>query len=84
MFGLMDRSLRAGRLATFVYFALNGFLMGMWVVHIPAAEHRAATLLPRAALVPYPGARHELFLERDNIRGDWLMEIDRFLRHVLA
>ncbi len=41
MFGLMDRSLRAGRLATFVYFALNGFLMGMWVVHIPAAEHRA-------------------------------------------
>ena len=41
MFGLMDRSLRAGRLATFVYFTLNGFLMGMWVVHIPVAEHRA-------------------------------------------
>lgn len=41
MFGRMDRSLRAGRLATFVYFALNGFVMGMWVVHIPAAEHRA-------------------------------------------
>ncbi len=36
----MDRSLRAGRLATFVYFGLNGFLMGMWVVHIPAVEER--------------------------------------------
>jgi MFS family permease len=37
----MARSLRAGRMATFAYFALNGFLMGMWVVHIPAVEHRA-------------------------------------------
>ena len=36
----MQRSLRAGRMATFGYFALNGFLMGMWVVHIPAVEHR--------------------------------------------
>ncbi|MFQ6394674.1 MFS transporter [Nocardia sp. KC 131] len=35
------RGLRAGRLATFAYFALNGFLMGMWIVHIPAIEHRA-------------------------------------------
>ncbi|MYT29927.1 MFS transporter [Streptomyces sp. SID8354] len=32
--------LRAGRLATFAYFALNGFLMGMWIVHIPSIEHR--------------------------------------------
>ncbi|WP_043536458.1 MFS transporter [Saccharomonospora cyanea] len=37
----MDRSLRAARLATFVYFGLNGFLMGMWIVHIPAVEERA-------------------------------------------
>jgi MFS family permease len=36
----MERSLPAGRRATFAYFALNGFLMGMWVVHIPAVEHR--------------------------------------------
>lgn len=40
MFVTMERSLRAGRLATFAYFGLNGFLMGMWVVHIPAVEHR--------------------------------------------
>jgi MFS family permease len=37
----VDGSLRAGRLATFVYFALNGFLLGMWIVHIPGIEHRA-------------------------------------------
>ncbi|MEU0838653.1 MFS transporter [Streptomyces sp. NPDC005962] len=38
-----ERSLRAARLATFTYFALNGFLMGMWIVHIPGIEHRAGT-----------------------------------------
>ncbi|WP_063770537.1 MFS transporter [Streptacidiphilus carbonis] len=36
----MDRSLRAARLATFVYFILNGTVMGMWVVQIPTVEHR--------------------------------------------
>ncbi|WP_432145752.1 MFS transporter [Streptomyces sp. bgisy084] len=36
----MERSLRLGRLATFAYFVLNGFLMGMWIVHIPDIEHR--------------------------------------------
>ncbi|MFE2157683.1 MFS transporter [Streptomyces lydicus] len=41
MFISWKSPLRAGRLATFAYFALNGFLMGMWVVHIPAVEHRA-------------------------------------------
>ncbi|RXS88430.1 MFS transporter [Streptomyces sp. TM32] len=35
-----ERRLRAARLATFGYFALNGFLLGMWVVHIPVVEHR--------------------------------------------
>ncbi|WP_028812729.1 MFS transporter [Streptomyces flavidovirens] len=39
----MERSLRSGRLATFAYFTLNGFLMGMWIVHIPAIEQRAGT-----------------------------------------
>ncbi|GHE08748.1 MFS transporter [Streptomyces alanosinicus] len=36
----MDRSLRAARLATFVYFILCGTTMGTWVVHIPAVEER--------------------------------------------
>ncbi|MET9616402.1 MFS transporter [Kitasatospora indigofera] len=35
------RSLPAARLSTFGFFALNGFLMGIWVVHIPAVEARA-------------------------------------------
>ena len=36
----MSRSLRAARAATFVYFVLDGTLMGMWVVQIPAVEQR--------------------------------------------
>ncbi len=28
------------RLVTFVYFTLCGFVLGVWVVHIPAVEHR--------------------------------------------
>ena len=34
----MNRSLRAARVATFVYFVLDGTLMGMWLVQIPAIE----------------------------------------------
>ncbi|WP_336621583.1 MFS transporter [Streptomyces sp. DH37] len=37
----MERTLRLARLATFAYFGLNGFLMGMWIVHIPVVEDRA-------------------------------------------
>jgi MFS family permease len=36
----VERALRAARLATFVYFALDGALIGMWVVQIPAIEQR--------------------------------------------
>ncbi|HCA85244.1 MAG TPA: MFS transporter [Streptomyces sp.] len=36
-----DRRLRAARLSTFGFFGLNGFAMGMWVVHIPSIEDRA-------------------------------------------
>ncbi|MFJ9871053.1 MFS transporter [Streptomyces sp. NPDC101165] len=36
----MEHSLRAARVATFVYFILNGTLVGMWVVQIPAIEER--------------------------------------------
>lgn len=41
MFETMNGTLRAARLATFAYFTLNGFLMGMWIVHIPTVEHAA-------------------------------------------
>ncbi|MFF7209502.1 MFS transporter [Streptomyces sp. NPDC008238] len=36
----MNRTPRAARMATFAYFVLNGFLLGMWIVHIPEIEHR--------------------------------------------
>ncbi|MFJ8543372.1 MFS transporter [Streptomyces sp. NPDC093586] len=36
----MERSLRAARVATYLYFVLCGTLMGAWVVHIPAIEDR--------------------------------------------
>ncbi|WP_280919476.1 MFS transporter [Streptomyces sp. SPB4] len=36
----METSLRNGRRATFAFFLLNGFLMGMWIVHIPVVEQR--------------------------------------------
>ncbi|MEU0029758.1 MFS transporter [Streptomyces sp. NPDC006335] len=36
----MQRTLRAARVATYVYFVLCGTLMGAWVVHIPAIEER--------------------------------------------
>jgi MFS family permease len=37
----VDKRLRRARVATFAFFALNGFVIGMWVVHIPAIEQRA-------------------------------------------
>ena len=37
----MRRSLRAARAATFAYFAVNGFVMGTWVVHINVIARQA-------------------------------------------
>ncbi|MFJ6181764.1 hypothetical protein [Streptomyces sp. NPDC092295] len=37
----MDRKIRAGRLAALARLALNGFLLGVWRVHIPGIEERA-------------------------------------------
>src|ERR1700678_3768981 len=44
----MERSLRAARVATFIYFVLDGTLMGMWLVQIPAIEKRVG--ISRATL----------------------------------
>lgn len=40
----LDRAaeLRSARIATFAFFILNGFLLGMWVVHIPVIQERTA------------------------------------------
>ncbi|SNR81572.1 MFS transporter [Actinomadura mexicana] len=52
-------SLRAARLATFAYFTLAGFLLGMWIVHIPPIEHRTGidhAVLGRVLLLLGAGA----------------------------
>lgn len=41
-----------------------------------------AARLPRGRYVEYPGARHELLLERDEIRAQIWAEIDRFVAEV--
>jgi lysophospholipase len=45
----------------------------------PAAAARAAGLLPHGTLLALPGARHELFLERDDYRSLWLAALERFI-----
>jgi lysophospholipase len=50
----------------------------------PEAHHRIAALLPGAQLITFPEARHELFLERDEIRREWLLAIQAFLDRCLT
>lgn len=45
----------------------------------PLANRHAAAHLPDCRLVEFPQAKHELFLERDEIRDAWLAAIDRFV-----
>jgi len=45
----------------------------------PAAHRWAAAAMPDCRMVSFPAAKHELFLERDEIRDAWFAEIDRFL-----
>jgi lysophospholipase len=45
----------------------------------PAATARAARLLPNGTLMPFLGARHELFLERNDFRNKWLAAIEQFI-----
>lgn len=43
------------------------------------AQHRVASMLPDCRLVSFEGARHELLLERDEVREKVWAAIDRFL-----
>ena len=44
-----------------------------------AGQYRAARLLPDCTVVELAGSRHQPFLERDEIRDEWLDRIDRFI-----
>ncbi len=46
---------------------------------VPNATQRAADILPRATLMNFPASRHELFMEADDIRADWMTAIRTFL-----
>jgi len=50
----------------------------------PEAARYAAKRMADATLVPFPGARHELFLERDDFRVPWLAAMDEFFDRILA
>ncbi|TVQ82273.1 MAG: alpha/beta hydrolase [Micavibrio sp.] len=45
-----------------------------------AAQDRAAKMLTRCRQITYPDARHEIWVEKDEIRNDWLDKCDAFLK----
>ena len=53
-------------------------------VVIAAASQRAAGLIPNCTRVDIPGARHEIWMERDELRNQWLARVDKFLAERLA
>jgi lysophospholipase len=50
----------------------------------PAAQRRAARLLPDCTLVQLPGSKHDPFLEHDSVRAYWFNCIDRFIAERLS
>lgn len=46
----------------------------------PASHEALAERLPNGFIERYPMARHELFMEPDDIRSHWLEQIDRFFQ----
>jgi lysophospholipase len=57
---------------------------GREMVVSPAAQRRAARLLPDCTLVPLPGSKHDPFLEHDSVRAYWFYCIDRFIAERLS
>jgi lysophospholipase len=57
---------------------------GREVVVSPAAQRRAARLLPDCTLVELSESKHDPFLERDSIRDKWLRRLDRFIAERLV
>ena len=66
----------AARVAVPVLFALAADD----IVVSRSAIDRMATLVPGAELRTYAGARHELLMERDEVRDAFLSDIDAFLK----
>jgi lysophospholipase len=43
------------------------------------AQDRAVTLLPNVRKVEIAGAKHEIWMERDALRNQWLEKVDDFI-----
>jgi len=52
------------------------------IVDVPASE-RASGLLPDCRRVDMPKAKHEIWMERDELRNQWLKKVDAFLEERL-
>ena len=48
-------------------------------VVVKAAAERAATLMPHCTRLDMKDARHEIWMERDDIRATWLKAVDDFI-----
>ena len=57
---------------------------GREMVVSPAAQRRAARLLPDCTLVELPDSKHDPFLERDAVRAYWFDRIERFIAERLG
>ncbi len=44
-----------------------------------SGEQRAASLLPNCTKVEFPASKHEIWMERDALRNQWLKTLDTFL-----
>jgi len=77
-FALTSRVQRAGFLEAIKTPLLIGSAGREFFVN-PSSHRKAAARLPHCRLAAFPDAKHELFLEADSYRDQWLADIDAFL-----
>ena len=51
---------------------------------VPEAQERACDLMPNCRLLSVPGARHDLYMERDEFRDQLFDAFDQFAREMLG
>jgi lysophospholipase len=51
---------------------------------VPASHERACGLMPHCRLLQVPDARHELLMERDELRDEFFSAFDEFIEEMLV
>jgi alpha-beta hydrolase superfamily lysophospholipase len=51
---------------------------------VKEAAERAALLMPDCKRVDIPAAKHEIWMEQDALRGQWLKEVQQFVSQRLG